>query len=64
MREGFMPISLDKREEYLERLARCPQKTSDFSFGNLWGWAEEYGLTWRFGESHDSSYPKIVFRSS
>jgi uncharacterized protein len=47
-----MPISLDKREEYLERLARCPQKTSDFSFGNLWGWAEEYGLTWRFGESH------------
>jgi len=52
MREDFAPISLDRREEYLERLARCPQITSDYSFGNLWGWAEEYGLRWRFGESH------------
>lgn len=52
MRKGFEPISLDRREEYLERLARCPQKTSDYSFGNLWGWAEEYGLTWRFGDRH------------
>lgn len=52
MRKGFEPISLARREEYLERLARCPQKVSDYSFGNLWGWAEEYGLTWRFGDSH------------
>ncbi|MHC1713032.1 MAG: DUF2156 domain-containing protein [Solidesulfovibrio sp.] len=52
MRDGFEAISLDRREEYLERLARCPQKVSDYSFGNLWGWAEEYGLSWRFGESH------------
>ena len=52
MREGFAPISLEGREEYLERLAACPQKVSDYSFGNLWGWAEEYGLQWRFGESH------------
>jgi hypothetical protein len=52
MRDGFEAISLARREEYLERLARCPQKVSDYSFGNLWGWAEEYGLSWRFGESH------------
>lgn len=52
MRDGFSPVSLERREEYLERLARCPQRTSDYSFGNLWGWAEEYGLQWRFGESH------------
>jgi len=52
MRKGYEPISLARREEYLERLARCPQKVSDYSFGNLWGWAEEYGLTWRFGDSH------------
>lgn len=52
MRKGFEPISLERREDYLERLARCPQKTSDYSFGNLWGWAEEYGLCWRFGDSH------------
>lgn len=52
MRDGFEEISLARREEYLDRLARCPQKVSDYSFGNLWGWAEEYGLSWRFGESH------------
>ncbi len=52
MREGFEEISLDRRDAYLERLAKCPQKVSDYSFGNLWGWAEEYGLRWRFGESH------------
>jgi hypothetical protein len=52
MREGFEEISLARREDYLDRLARCPQKVSDYSFGNLWGWAEEYGLSWRFGESH------------
>lgn len=52
MRDGFENITLDSRERYLERLARCPQKVSDYSFGNLWGWAEEYGLRWRFGESH------------
>ena len=52
MRDGFEAISLARRDEYLERLAKCPQKVSDYSFGNLWGWAEEYGLSWRFGESH------------
>jgi len=52
MRKGFEPISLERREDYLERLALCPQKTSDYSFGNLWGWAEHYGLCWRFGDRH------------
>jgi len=27
-------------------LSRCSQPTSDYSFVNLWGWAEEYGLLW------------------
>ncbi len=27
-------------------LARCPQPTSDYSFINLWAWADEYGLIW------------------
>ncbi|NNL78272.1 MAG: DUF2156 domain-containing protein [Desulfobacterales bacterium] len=42
----FEPISLEKQKEYLELLARCPQVASDYSFLNLWGWAEEYGLRW------------------
>ena len=42
----FEPISLEKQEDYLKMLSRCPQVASDYSFSNLWGWAEEYGLSW------------------
>ena len=42
----FEPITLDRQNEYLEVLARCPQITSDYSFLNLWSWAEEYELRW------------------
>jgi len=52
MLKGFEPITLARREDYLHRLAQCPQKTADYSFGNLWGWADEYGLCWRFGDRH------------
>jgi len=45
----FEPVSLARQEDYRERFARCPQKASDYSFVNLWGWAEEYGLEWYFG---------------
>jgi hypothetical protein len=48
----FEPLSLDRRAAYLERFARCPEKASDYSFANIWGWAEEYGLEWSWGESH------------
>ncbi|WP_462324925.1 DUF2156 domain-containing protein [Desulfoplanes sp.] len=44
----FSPVSLDKQSDYLELLASCPQITSDYSFINLWGWQEEYGLSWAF----------------
>lgn len=33
---------------YVERFSHCLQKASDYSFVNLWGWAEQYGLTWAF----------------
>ena len=42
----FEPMSLEKQADYLKLLARCPQVASDYSFSNLWGWAEEYGLSW------------------
>ncbi len=42
----FEPITLDKQSRYLKYFSLCPQKTSDYSFINLWGWAEEYGLNW------------------
>jgi hypothetical protein len=44
----FEKISLDGQDEYLRRLAESPQKASDYSFINVWGWAENYGLEWAF----------------
>ncbi len=46
----FEPISLDKQERYLELLTACGITASDYSFINLWGWAEEYGLEWAWGK--------------
>ncbi len=46
MRLQFEPKSLRKKREYLTFFAKCPQMASDYSFVNIWGWAEEYGLLW------------------
>jgi hypothetical protein len=46
----FEPINIDRQTEYLEFFRVCPQKTSDYSFMNLWGWAGEYGLQWAWAD--------------
>ena len=43
---NFETISLNRQAEYLDCLSLCPEKASDYSFVNLWGWAEVYGLYW------------------
>ena len=48
MNLDFSPISLNEQSNYLAFLEQCPQITSDYSFINLWGWQEEYGLSWAF----------------
>ena len=40
------PIELDRQVEYNSHFAACSEKASDYSFVNLRGWAEEYGLFW------------------
>ena len=50
MNLNFEPISLDRQNDYLEVLSRCPQIASDYSFLNLWGWAEEYELQWAWDD--------------
>ncbi|AAS97026.1 DUF2156 domain-containing protein [Nitratidesulfovibrio vulgaris] len=44
----FSPVTLDAMQDYLALFARTPRRASDYSFTNLWGWAEHYGLEWRF----------------
>ena len=46
----FEPISLEKQQAYIEKLAQSKQVSSDYSFSNIFGWGEEYGLTWAFNE--------------
>ncbi len=46
----FEPIDLEKQEDYLKILARCPQVASDYSFLNLWAWSPEYELSWAWDE--------------
>ncbi len=48
---NFKPISLEQQSEYSKCFAKCPQKTSDYSFVNLWGWAKEYGLEWAWTDN-------------
>jgi uncharacterized protein len=47
---NFEPISLDKQDKYLEYFSQFPQKASDYSFINLWGWADVYGLYWAWSD--------------
>lgn len=42
----FEPIRIEQQAAYANKLARCDQIASDYSFINLWGWAREYGLQW------------------
>lgn len=51
MNSRFEPISLNLQDDYLQRLDDCPVKTSDYSFINLWGWADEYGLFWAWTDN-------------
>ena len=42
----FLPIGLEQQGAYQAVLKQCPAITSDYSFVNLWSWAEAYGLMW------------------
>jgi hypothetical protein len=47
----FEPISLDRQTDYFKLLKSCPQVASDYSFLNLWAWADEYGLCWAWEDN-------------
>ncbi len=47
----FEPIDLLKQAAYTRYYDQCSQKTSDYSFVNLWGWAAAYGLKWAWTDN-------------
>jgi hypothetical protein len=51
MHLNFEPFSLVRLDDYHKALTQCPQLvTSDFSFANIFGWADHYGLEWAFNK--------------
>ncbi|HON39325.1 MAG: DUF2156 domain-containing protein [Desulfomonilia bacterium] len=62
--QRFEPISLERQDAYRQRLAASTITASDYSFINLWGWAEEYGLAWAWGDDLvwiRQSWPEEVY---
>ncbi len=60
----FEPISLERQDAYRERLAESDVIASDYSFVNLWGWAQEYDLSWAWGDDLvwiKQSWPEEVY---
>jgi hypothetical protein len=50
MNLDFETISLERQDSYHEYFSKMPQKCSDLSFINLWGWSEAYGLQWAWDD--------------
>jgi uncharacterized protein len=47
---SFEQIRFEQQSDYAQILTATPQVPSDYSFTNLWGWAEEYGLEWAWSD--------------
>lgn len=43
---SFQPIDLSLRETHAAFFNATPRRAADYTFTNLWGWAEVYGLEW------------------
>jgi len=44
----FRDIKIEDRSLYKKYLCWCSQKSSDFTFLNVWGWQDVYGLKFLF----------------
>ncbi|SHN50472.1 DUF2156 domain-containing protein [Desulfovibrio litoralis] len=47
----FVSVNLGDANKYLQLHALSGTRASDYSLGNLWGWADYYGLEWGFCHS-------------
>jgi uncharacterized protein len=60
----FEPIRLNQQDAYARVLVVCAQPTSDYSFINLWAWADEYGLIWAWEDDLvwiQQTFPKPAY---
>lgn len=57
----FKPVTLSLRDEYEKRREQCPVKSADYTFTNLWGWADKYGLSIAFTEHFAFIHQKFPY---
>ena len=48
MNTDFVPVTLDLHDDYMQFFQKTSRRAADYTFTNLWGWAEHYGLTLSF----------------
>lgn len=48
MNTDFVPVTLDLYDDYMAFFHAAPRRSADYTFTNLWGWAEYYGLSLSF----------------
>lgn len=64
MKNNFIPVSLTQKDEYYALWHVTPSHSLDYTFANLWGWQEYYGLDWHF---HDNicwirqTRPEVIY---
>ncbi len=51
MQKEFKKISLKCQTKFDEVLGVCPERTSDYTFANIWGWTDHYGLELACGDN-------------
>jgi hypothetical protein len=47
---SFVPLSLNCRDDYIDLFSKSCQRASDYSFINIWAWADERDFEWAFDE--------------
>ncbi len=61
---NFERIQLDQQNSYIKRYEQSQVPASDYTFVNLWGWAEEYGLEWAWTDELTwirQTHPQIIY---
>ena len=48
MNTAFMPVTLDLLDSYMTYFRATSCRSADYTFTNLWGWADHYGLELSF----------------
>lgn len=64
----YAPIDLKDLPTYVPYFEKTPQRAADYTFTNLWGWGEHYGLEWKIADGlcwirqrfrHDRTVPRL-----